>query len=361
MLRKILSSQTGFSIIQGMMLAAAVAGMAYVGTKLTTDQKLAQKGSESKSRVEQLHAMIYSVMQNKDHCTRTFGLAGIVPAASSCFKAPPATVTSCTDMVNSPGVLWTKDSTAANPVFKVKALSGAYDSTRVYMNNTVTINEVQINFPSNLSNHADMRILYGKLDSTDVTARTGKGFGSKTVAKTIKLKIQRNTTTNAFESCYAVDESENQDMVKDFCEGLGADNNPATPNLFQWDAIHQKCVLTDSECPSGQIFTGFDSNGQRLCYAIQDWMDFSELIDSSDSTCNAATSTDVRFVVTGSKVKIQCAAPPCTPTCPSAPASAICTGYNGGGGNDGCGDLCPIVSGTNPNTCASGLCLCTPP
>lgn len=305
MFKKLLRSQTGFSIIQGMMLAAAVAGMAYVGTRLTTDQKLAQKGSESKGRVEQLHAMIYSIMQNKDHCTETFLKAGIVPAVNSCYKAPPMTLTSCTDMVSTPGVVWTKGNPAA--VFKVKAASTTYDSTLVYMNNSVTINEVHVTFPASLSSHADMKILYGKIDSADTGARTGKGYGSKTVAKTIKLKIQRDPTTNAFESCYAVDVNENQDMVKDFCEGLGADNNTGTASLFTWDATHQKCVLIDNQCDLGEVFTGFDSNGQKLCYKVKDWMDFGALIDGTANQCNSVNRPRMHFgTIPGNKVQIQC-------------------------------------------------------
>lgn len=51
----------------------------------------------------------------------------------------------------------------------------------------------------------------------------------------------------------------------------------------------------------------------------------------------------------------------CTPSCPGASASDICSGYVIGGGDDGCGGTCPVVTGTNPNSCSSGQCLCTPP
>jgi hypothetical protein len=485
MFKRLLRSQTGFSIIQGMMLAAAVAGMAYVGTKLTTDQKLAQKGAESKGRVEQLHSMIYSIMQNKVHCTETFKQNGITPIANECYAGTPSPLGShgaCFDLGGSPGAthppgdgpcadgtqppdticikhtgdalpsgpcdwttmchglgdqtlgttnpmtsIWTASNTS--PVFRINANAGTsnYDPALLYMNNSVSINNMNVIISGDPAQHADFELVYGKIDSKDLGSRTGKGFGGKATRKVIKLKIQRDVKTNLFESCYAVDEVENQNMVKDFCEGLGADNNPATPNLFEWDATHQKCVLKDTQCPSGQIFTGFDSNGQRLCYAIQNWMNFNDLIDSTATNCNLTTNSVVRFGIVGKKVQIQCGetctnscdcaggsgmncesgvcvdrgamgtgcvngtygkgdascrficdggmwscgmsppgppicgAPSCKPTCPSTPASAICTGYSIGGDNDGCGGTCPMVKGTNPNTCASGLCLCTPP
>lgn len=286
MINKIFRSQNGFSIIQGMILASVVAGMALVGTKVITDQKLAQKGVESRSRLEQLHSMIFSIMQNKDHCTRTFAANSISPAASTSVTLPS---------------IWTNGATQA--VFVNKSVP----PYARYMNNSVTINGMTIDFPAALNQHASLKIKYGKLDETDAQAKTGRGYGAKEFQKTIKLKIQRHPTTSAFESCYAVDEAENQDMIKNFCEGLGSDNNPATANLFNWDYTAQRCVLNDLNCPTGKVFTGYDANGLRQCYAIKDWMNFGSLIESTLSTCNAGSSNDVKFVLSGGKAQVSCA------------------------------------------------------
>lgn len=108
-------------------------------------------------------------------------------------------------------------------------------------------------------------------------------------------------------------------MVKDFCDKLGAST---TDHLFVWDANRQKCMLKNTKCPTGQIYTGFNSNGQPQCSGIQDWMDFSTLIDTTTaSTCVATTSNNVRFVVVGNKVQVKCAAGGCTTSC-NCPNSA---------------------------------------
>jgi hypothetical protein len=288
MIRKVCGSQSGFSIIQGMVLAGIVAGMAYMGTKLTTDQKMAQKGVESKSRVEQLHSMIYSIMQNKNHCTETFLDNAVVPAPNTSAALPK---------------ILTKG--APQPVFVNRSW---YHATRdtLYMNNSVAINSMSVDFKSDFTQHADLRIEYGKLEDTNTRARSGKGFGGKQIAKVIKLKIQTNPADGTFESCYAVDEgiTGNQNMVKEFCEGLGTTD---TVNLFEWSDTYQKCILKDLQCPPGKVFAGYDSNGLRRCFLIKDWMNVGSLIDTSSvSACNAAASSAVSFVIVGGKVKVQC-------------------------------------------------------
>ena len=334
MIKRLLISQNGFSIIQGMLLASAVAGMAYVGTKLTTDQKLAQKGSESKGKVEQLHSMIYSIMQNKDHCTDTlkFGTTVVTPSGADHLLE-----------------IMTAGKT---PVFKVNTAAGV----GVYMNNAVSLNDISIFYPSDFSQHANLIVEYGKVDSNNNIARTGKGFGGKTIKKTIKIKIQTNPATNAFESCYAVDEAQNQNMVKDFCEGLRTD--PGVANLFFWDEDHQKCVFQDTECNSNEIFAGFDSNGQRQCHAIKDWMNFGDLIDTTPIQCDSLSHPNKHFTIVGSQVRIQCdcystcqtAGFACNysiPGCPGAKVMKNCGGttvycVNAGGGPfpPGCTPLC---------------------
>lgn len=300
MFKRFISGQSGFSLIQGMMLATAVAGMAYVGTKLTTDQKLAQKGADSKGRVEQLHSMIYSILQNKDHCTATLNYIGTKTPGTTQFLRP----------INL--------NTGAMP-FQVnvekKFGTGNSNPNYLYMNGAVSIDDMQVTFPPTFDQHANLKITYGKIDSKSTESRSGKGYGSTTYAKNIKLKIQ-STSAGVYESCYAVDEAQNQDMVKDFCDRLGQTD---TNNLFSWDPVRQKCVLNETKCPYGQVFTGFDSNGKPRCAPILNWMNFNDLIDTtSETNCNVSTSNDVRFVsVAGNKVQIQCRAS-CTTSCDCA-------------------------------------------
>lgn len=291
-------SQRGFSIIQGMILAGAVAGLALVGTKLTTDQKLIQKAVESKSRVEQLNDMLYSVLQDRAHCAQTLVLNGahtpLTPGATRDITA-----------IGTAGT-----GTLAAAPFKKKG--GAYASDAVYMNNTVSINNMKLTFPATFDQNAELRVTYGKLDDKDLATRTGKGTGTNEITKTIFLKIQRNLTTNAFESCYAVTKLENENLVQRFCEDMAA---TAGPGIFAWNPTYQTCTLRDLKCPVGQIYAGFDSNGNKRCNPLQNWANLNDLIDNSASP-NDCAGKEIRFEIVGQRVRIRCdggAPPPCTP------------------------------------------------
>lgn len=312
MKKSIFSTQSGFSIIQGMVLAGAIGGMAYVGTKLMTDQKLAQKGVEARSKVEQLHSMIFSILENQHHCTSTFeahnpsfnSLVG--PCGPSCTSSYP--IFAPTDFHQ----ILPKDASAA-AFASVNFTPGV---TPTYMNNAVTIESMKLTQPSPF--FALLKITYGKLDES-THRRTGKGFGAKQIAKTIRLKITRDKTNN-IESCYAVDADQNEYIVEDFCQGLG-------PGLFTWNQYSQRCELNDIQCPLGQVFSGYDSTGARRCHNLKDWMNLGTIINQTSlSACNAATSNSVGFQIVGGKVQVVCgtSAPGCSSSCDCPGMTDVC-------------------------------------
>ena len=303
MYKTIFRNQLGFSLIQGMLLASAVAGMALVGTKIISNQKMVQKSAEAKDNVEQLHSMIYGILQNKDHCTATLLNVNSTLGATSA-------VNSINTMGGSP-----------NGVFRINTNDGTvnYDSSLIYMNNSVTINKMNVTLPSSMNQLGSLDITYGKLDQGEQSSRTGAGFGGKEVKKTISLKIQRDQNNN-FESCYAVVETENNDSVKNFCEKLA-------PDFLKWDENLQKCVIRDDlTCGEGLIFVGMDANGYKICNKIQDYApQFSNFIDDiSLNACDPKTSSQVGFVVVGDKVQVQCTSGLCSTSCDCPNSFDVC-------------------------------------
>ncbi len=295
---KSLFNQNGFSIIQGLMIASAVAGMGYVGTRMMQDQKLSQKGVIARNNVEQLHDMVYAILQNKDNCTSTM-IAESLHIDSVWTSAANQSMTG----------VYTRNAslpTAPAKVFEINN-SATYDGSRTYMSNTVTIDSINLIKPAGLdfSNPANIEILYRKLDSSG-SKRLGEGYGGETLKKVIPVKIQRNAA-GTFLSCYAVSNGDNEDLIKDFCQQLGQNDGTSNPSMFVWSPALQQCVLKDLKCPSGEVFAGIDTNGTRRCARIQDWMNFNDLIDNTSTGCNPATATAVRFVDNGAgKVRILC-------------------------------------------------------
>jgi hypothetical protein len=319
MVKRIFRSQNGFAIVQGMLLAAAVAGMAYVGTKMMTDQKMAQKGVESRSRLEQLHSSIYSILQNKEHCTQTLFNAGVVTsvrrvtARSGVGQARAMTITS-------QPVLAISTAGSTTPVFTTKDYNPSA-GVITYMSRSVTINNMELACEDTWCSLVDLKISYGKLDhQTD--GKTGVGYGGKQLTKTIKLQIQTNST-NDFESCYAVTVGENESLIQDFCKELGADSDPNTDDtLFTWNAQTKKCEIVDLKCQTGEVFAGWDSNGIRRCHAIKDWMNLANVLDTSSVSC-PKNSTSVKFVISAAgKAQIQCSGVAAPTTCPNVMATS---------------------------------------
>lgn len=381
MFKKFLRNQSGFSLIQGMILATAVAGMAYVGTKMTTDQKMLQKTADANSRVDQLHKIIYSVLQNKENCARTFFQNGVIPIGYSCSNSGVDVQSKCFALGGSPGAMhiigqgacylpggpgpdtvcltfteagsgscgsymlchglqsltgtknflagvWSGDSAAAlfktNPSY---ADPGNYDPSVIYMNNSVSIVSMDLTYPPDLTTaDATLKILYGKLESKNMDIRSGKGYGGNRIAKDISIKIQRHPITKAYDSCYAVTGSSNDTLHKDFCDGLGYNGLGGGEKLFSWDAASNTCKL-NLKCADGEVFTGWDSNGTKLCKTLASQMDLNSLL-AGGLSCDLRTVKNVKFTVSGGKIQIDCAASggstPCSTSCDCSSSFDVC-------------------------------------
>lgn len=294
-------------------MALAVAGMAYVGTKLMTDQKLAQRSATTKDNVAQLHNMIYSILQNKSHCTATFNdnSVNMTPSSSQNFV----------NITTSSGSIPFEVHTAGTP--------------QMYMSNTLSINSIRLTKPADLAQVATLAITYGKHDSAIMDKRSGTGLGGKAQTRNISIKIQRSSS-GVFEGCYAVEIGQNESLIENFCKELGSTPGDIsnTDTLFVWDPVNNVCRPRDLSCSGGKIFAGFDSNGQKRCNTLENWMNLSNIVDNSvPPNCSSATS--VGFEIVGSKVRIKCdggAAGPCTtaPACPAPPGSNMALTYDSG-------------------------------
>ena len=359
MFKKLKLTQSGFSLIQGMILASAVAGMAFVGTKLLTDQKLAIKGQESKDKVESLHSMIYSILQNKDHCRKT-----LISNGSSVL---PNFSGGASSAVN--GIF---TNTNASPIFQRNSNAGttSFNPDLVYMNNSVSINNMTITMGPDIIKSATLDITYGKINSTDLGSRTGKGFGGKEIKKSIKLVIQTDLTTSAFESCYAV-ENDNEESVSDFCKSLTIGSGATGNELFFWDDEHQKCVMRNELCPPGKIYYGYDEKGEPLCNSFMSYLP-TVLDTSSLNNCNPSTASSVGFVINGNQVSVLCGNT-CSSSCDCPNAYDVCdkgscvnklnncTNGTYARGDSSCqyycnggGWVCPV----NPTTCNNNKTTC---
>src|SRR5690606_4312614 len=79
---KTFRTEIGASLIQVMVIASVMAGLALVGTQIVTDLKKSSKGAESRDDLESLHSTVVSALRNQENCTATI----------NCLTASPASV-----------------------------------------------------------------------------------------------------------------------------------------------------------------------------------------------------------------------------------------------------------------------------
>lgn len=352
-MRRLLSSEHGFSMVQGLVFAGVLAGSSLVATRLFTDQKKALKGSETRDQIEQLHQNIFTTLQNPDNCTATVrGLAGLRPGEGA------YTLDIANDLVDSPGAPYPTTRTI-NAVTRLDAAASGtvYNQAKhvfgvpytnasgtpvnpTYMNGNVIIRKMEWEYfatrgiptvlnpnpPAPSQGIAYLHIDYERLNP-DPTVRLKDGYGGKNIRKTIVLRMQRKfpvPATNAFVACYAIEnpsiaQSGNADigtidLSKELCNSLNssgsstlnADEDPTLPDsLLYWDENTSNCLQRERVCPNDRVFTGIDSNGRTMCRDVSTYVDMSQYIDTTPANCGPGKTVSI-VPAGGGKVRIQC-------------------------------------------------------
>lgn len=283
-------------MVQAMVIASLLAGTALVSTKLLTDQKLAQKGAETRDQIEELHNIVYTFMQNRLHCKNTVLENQIL--ASNVLPSTDVDLVKISPL----------DSTS--PAIETYTVA----NKKVYINNNVIVKQMTLKAPTDSSGIRNFEITYERLSVDDGKKRTKKGFGAKDIKKSISVRVQTNPNTNFFDGCYALNKSGDKatvnsttssetgnDLTKEMClemnTGLGS-------KAFEWDEAKSICKLK-TQCPSGQLYAGIDSLGTVICKNILDW-NFNEVLDNSGTSCPAGSTAKFMIDETTKKVRISC-------------------------------------------------------
>lgn len=271
-MKKFISPEAGFSLVQGMIIAAILAASALVATRLLSDQKMAQKSMETRDQIEDLHAIIYSTLQKRENCEATF-----------------------TGNLASPVINTLKGAPAIDPIANIRlpitgeivarTYNGTLDVTdtgrNTYMNGNVLIRSMNLTYAELPNSTANLEIVYERL-SNEAGKRTKAGYGAKTIKKNITIRVQRNPfdlPNKAFVSCYALttDKSADgsseigNDINEEFCtemnNGLTGDGTTTGINVFLWDPSTNTCI-PNSKCPDHLTYTGFTATGTVICKSL---------------------------------------------------------------------------------------------
>ena len=288
-------SQRG-SALTNALIAILVLSVSMVAIQRTlTDSKKSLDSSRSRDAVETLHDLLSGLMQNQENCKATLQALTASPPSNGSTLA----------------VEHIKDPSNNNVLSRH---TGAYDLSRVYINNSVTIKSMNFIMPSAVGANATFEVTYERFNPTP-NVRTKVGYGAKDIKKSFPVVFQRDSSNN-YLTCYAVETGITDTNLATYCEQFG--------ELFYWDNVKKACLLNDNRC-NDQIFVGINADGTADCRDLEDWADLSPLFDTTTThPCDPANASQVRFVYSvPDKVSLKCepdvaCTPP--PACPS-PAS----------------------------------------
>lgn len=313
-MKNLFKPQSGFSLVQGMVLSGILAGSALVATKMLSEQKKVQRSAETRDQIEELHKVIYSNLQNRKNCERTIFAQNL---QTSVISGASTVVSAIYDQ---------------NNVLMYQTYAGA--NAQVYQNGNVIIKSITITGFSASNGKANMELVYERMAGTSGSAglnkRTKDGFGAKDIKKIIPLRIQRDPLipSKPFESCYATTEGKadgsvetgNANLSRSLClemnsgislnaAGIMVDStgSPTTKKpMWVWDESTSTCI-PNAKCPADQVYTGIDSTGQIKCKSLSEWGNFNEMFDSTQGTCAAGQTARIEIVSENPvRVRIKC-------------------------------------------------------
>ena len=310
-------NQLGFSMVQGMVLAGVLAGSGLVATKMLNEQKMVQKGIETRDQIEELNAMVFSALQDNETCTNTILQHGFKTE----FNVGTGVKTLPLNYIqNKPGefIIQKYDNTqSANENLM----------NRTYMAGNVQVRDIQLKFDTNTTTGLGaIEITYDRLQngaagSADDGKRLMKaGYGGKSIKKVLGIRVARNPVlpTKPFTSCYGVTltkgtdslsgsaETGNDDVARSVCEDM-IRNVPALPGVipaFKWDSSTSSC-LPNSQCPDHQIYTGVSTTGEVKCRNLNEWVDFNSMIQPTSGTCAPPASARIEIIQTTPTVQVR--------------------------------------------------------
>lgn len=301
-MKKLFLQETGFSLVQGMILAAALAGSALVATRLLSDQKLSLKSMETRDQIEDLHNIIYSTLQNRENCEATF-----VQNFSPNIMNALTTATSTTPLVL-PDVRARIDDVTSTVVARrfIAPVNTTEAGRNTYMNGNVLINNMTMTYAA-ANSTATLSIIYERLNN-DATKRTKQGYGAKTIRKEITLRVQRNPfdVLKPFVSCYA--EAPGNNINEQFCNEMRDTTTPGR-DLFVWDPTTNTCY-PDARCEDHEIYRGFRANGDVVCTPLSQVINWNTVYTGTNGTCGPGKYVWIQPNADRTKISIQCSSSP---------------------------------------------------
>lgn len=303
-MKKFFRNQDGASLVQVMLMASVLAGLALVGTQITTDLKKSSKSSESRSDLESLHTTVVSALQDEDNCTRTL---------LQCLTETPKRI----------------------------CLGGSGETViqvnQHYLNQNVKVQAIET---KQIDGKDFLSITYARLKKENIKV----GFGGVHITKNVPLKYVRENSSIV--RCYTDDENDRTEkLTEEFCNELAGGDGTSATSLVKWDPDEKRCKRIQQVCPEGQTFLGTSSTGNIICKEFHEIVDVGQLFNVGPST-TCTNRQSLALYVNNGKISIKCQSGPGPGPGPALPGP--------GPGPETCSSSCDCPNSFD--VCVSGKC-----
>lgn len=306
-LASFLSSAKGFSLPELMMGGAILAGVGLAGAMLFKNQSKAQRSLEHDQDLTQFHENLVRVFTNSQACNATLRnykgaphiplgplnssdvTSGLANCTSADYVAPAG---KCSNYKVETGAAFTE-------------LIPPDATMKRWINGKRIWRISSIGLPFQVTSSGDLRMhIFYQNEALNPP---------KTVKKDLVVGVRfKNGAGSGFVECVNPHTATINNAQSDLCKALNNNRTKTGDGNFvaTWDEELQKCnivdyntsaLTTNDECPSGQIFEGYHSDGSISCKPIPSQINTLNSVDSPRSNC---ASTKIEVI--NGQVKIIC-------------------------------------------------------
>ena len=312
-MRKLFSSQLGFSIMELMVGVGIAGGIALVGSQLMSDHVSHKKHLEDKSEINRITQSVKYALADRESCSRNLNTF----SGSQTFTTPQ----NISSVVNSKGGV----------VVSAPSPQGSYslESMSIIRNaNNQKVLDFVLTFD------------WGKRKFNNDN-RANPALASK-IVKRISVFASFDPEVSTWR-CGEIMADDRDALKQELCEALGA--------VAVWDNDLDRCRIKEIKCGPNQVPVMMTSLGSYDCRPTMSTINPNDLINTNVVPCGEGATAQISVV--GNRYTITCTGTPTSPPPPACTPSSWLVGP---------WDTCSS-GGTQTRSviCANTECGCTPP
>jgi type II secretory pathway pseudopilin PulG len=292
---KFFSGQLGFTLVEILIGAVLLAGVALSIAQLFKDQKFTQAKISQDTDLNRYHNALAATMMRAANCNSTLnevfndGDEIFSQEIDELFICVPSDSNSCADSNDETDLSFDAYTPGAYVGERFIGVEDFIDPKRVWM-----IERMEILTDTAVSNLVNLRITYRKNENLP---------NSYSISKDIQLPVR--LTGGAFRECLDPQERNINNLNKEMCDVFNSGLTATSGRIAVWNDVTQVCEVDKIfDCPVGQQLSAPDETGEVKCVPVINAGDADILVDETETTC--AEGIIPKLEKSGKKVKVVC-------------------------------------------------------